>query len=256
MWIYAETVTSSFDEHLQDLLEELRSRGVRRHPLTLRRSERWGDVDYTFGGTISVKAAGASADGYRPVVVRPQVWFEVHQLVIGRPAEPVRIEDFHGTDIVTWLLCHQVGGRDLDVDGDGPRFVVDLASSREAQWAARPSAADLSRCRQERCECAQRADDGPCEGPRDLLRVIDGDKTMYGCYRHASAVVGHSQVARAEPGSTRGYTEAALAAAARDISSKVPPPPVAPQASPGTGAPPPHPAARPPWWRQLLMPRR
>ncbi|MFI6262503.1 hypothetical protein [Micromonospora sp. NPDC051006] len=217
MWIYANAVTATFHRDLADLLDELRARRVGDPPVTLQRTAEWSDVDYTFGGSVSVTSAAGGKDR-QPVAVRPHVWFATHPLVPGRAAERRLDPNFHGTDDVTWLLCQRVGGRDLAVGDDGPQFVLDLAGSREAQQAAAPTARDIEAWQEQRCQCAPAAGhDEPCEGPRDLIRVLDDDTVRLGCYGHAVAALRRNSSARPGPGPTPGYTRAALEAAAREV---------------------------------------
>ncbi|PWR10749.1 hypothetical protein DKT68_07670 [Micromonospora acroterricola] len=219
MWIYAGSVASQFHRDLTDLLDDLRALGAGGARGTLERASEWADVDYTFGGTISVTPTlPAAGEDRRQVVVRPRVWFATHPLVPGR-AEQRRLDPaFHGTDDVTWLLSQRVGGRDLAVGAEGPEFLVDLAGSREAQDAAAPTAEDIAAWQRQRCQCAPTADDDRrCEGPLDLIHVRDGDTVLHGCYGHAVDVLRRDTSAEVEPGTTPGYTPAALAAAAQGV---------------------------------------
>lgn len=220
VWIYASSVASTFHRDLADLLDELRVRGVTEPPALLERAAEWGDVDYTFGGSISVTPAPAPAgEGRQPVMVRPHVWFATHPLVPGHETQRRLDPNFHGTDDVTWLLCQRMGGRDLAVGEKGPEFFVDLAPSREAQEAAAPTVEDLGAMQEQRCQCAPANDDDrQCEGPRDLIRVRDGDTVLQGCYGHAIDVLRRDSSVHAEPGTTLGYTTAALEAAAHGVS--------------------------------------
>ncbi|MET8311143.1 hypothetical protein [Micromonospora sp. NPDC005173] len=239
-------------------------------------------MDYTFGASISVTPAlTVAGEDHRPVVVRPQVWFATYALVPGRAAQRRLDPNFHGTDDVTWLLCQRVGGRDLAVGAEGPQFLIDLAESREAQKAAAPAVEDIEAWQGRRCQCAQAADDDQrCEGPLDLIRVLQNDIVLQGCYGHAVDVLKRDPSAEAEPGTTPGYTTAALAAAAQGVAElggprrrdsldqeqrQVPPSQEGEHGQPESGQPAaqevrsiPGPSApgdghtRPAWWRRLL----